>query len=187
LGFDNRAVRSRQGRAASEDIQLGADVLRPTLRELEEKTFQVLADAMRQPDRWVGLLSHFAYEHSLSDYIAAYPHRLEDGLRPYPSRGVREKVFTDGSRSDVLLIDRAEVPVVVECKQGTPMPDHVRQLTGYLKKLRAEAPKQPKPRGILVHGGARKLPKEVQVEIENSDFNIDVLQYELNVGFSVCH
>jgi RecB family endonuclease NucS len=103
-----------------------------------------------------------------------------------PSREVREKVFSDGSRSDVLLIDRDEVPLIVECKQGPPTPEHVRQLTGYLNNLRKEAPTQKKPRGILVHGGARKLSKEVVDEIRRSGFEMGLLQYELSVGFSPC-
>jgi hypothetical protein len=58
---------------------------------------------MNDPTNWVGLLSHFKYEKALSDYIAAYPHHLEDGLVPYPNAKVREKVFTDRKRLDVLL------------------------------------------------------------------------------------
>lgn len=169
-----------------DEIQLSRGVIRRTIPKLETETFKTIEQAMRQPDRWVGLLSHFAYERSLSDYIAAYPHRLEDGLRPYPSKEVREKVFPDRSRSDVLLLDRGDVPVIVECKQGSPTPDHIRQLVGYLRNLQKEAPEQPRPRGILIHGGARKLSKEMRKESQHCGFEIEILQYDLSVGFSPC-
>jgi RecB family endonuclease NucS len=132
---------------------------------------------------WRPLLSKFAYERSLSDYIATYPHRVEDGLQPYPSEKVREKVFKDRSRSDVLLIDRNEIPVVVECKQDTPTVENVRQLRGYMKNLRDVTGK--KPRGILVHGGARKLRNEVRREVNHKP-RIEVVQYALSVGFAPC-
>jgi len=166
--------------------KLAPDVIRRTLREVDKETFHALERAMRQPEGWVGLLSHFAREKSLSDYIAAYPYRLEDGLRAYPSREVREKVFDDRSRSDVLLLDRNDVPVIVECKQDSPTPSNIRQLVRYLNNFRKEAPKQAEPRGILIHTGARRLSEEVRKEIGASKFKIEALQYQLNVGFNPC-
>ena len=73
---------------------------------------------MNDPENWVGLLAHFKYERALADYIAAHPHHLEDGLVPHPDSKVREKVFSDHKRSDVLLLDWDDRPVIVECKQG---------------------------------------------------------------------
>jgi len=168
------------------EIKLAPDVIRRTLREVDKGTFHALERVMRQPERWVGLLSHFAREKSLSDYIAAYPHRLEDGLRAYPSKEVREKVFDDRSRSDVLLLDRNNVAVIVECKQDPPTPIHIQQLARYLHNFRKEAPQQPEPRGILIHTGARRLSEDVRKEIRNSKFKIEALQYQLNVGFDPC-
>jgi hypothetical protein len=168
------------------EIKLAPNVFRRTLLELDKKTFHALERVMRQPERWRGLLSHFAREKSLSDYIAAYPHRLEDELRPYPSREVREKVFVDRSRSDVLLLDRDNAPVIVECKQDPPTAKNIQQLAGYLRNLHKEAPRLPKPRGILIHTGARKLSEDVRKEIRRSEFKIEALEYQLIVGFNPC-
>lgn len=163
--------------------RLPAEVVRPTIRRLNPATFKSVVRAMNDESNWVSLLSQFGYESSLSDYIGTYPHRLEDGLQPYPSAKVRERVFDDRSRSDVILIDRNDFPVVVECKQGTPTVEHIRQLRNYMKHLRRETGK--KPRGILVHGGARKLHREVRAEIRQKP-RIEVVQYLLNVEFTPC-
>lgn len=90
---------------------------------------------MRDPSNWVRLDAGFAYERSLSDYIVAYPHRLEDGLIPYPDSKVREKVFPDRTRLDVLLMDRDGHPVVVECKQHSPTVADIRQLQRYVEHV----------------------------------------------------
>ncbi|HET6144279.1 MAG TPA: hypothetical protein VFE02_12295 [Candidatus Acidoferrales bacterium] len=163
--------------------RLSTGTARQTITMIDRTTFKKVIAAMNDEVNWRHLLSKFAYEHSLSDYIAMYPHRVEDGLQQYPSEKVREKVFKDRSRSDVLLIDRNEIPVVVECKQGTPTIENVQQLRGYMKHLCDATSK--KPRGILVHGGAIKLRKEVRREV-NRKPRIEVLQYILSVGFAPC-
>jgi hypothetical protein len=163
--------------------RLSSGSARQTIAKIDRTTFETVVGVMRDETNWRHLLSKFAYERSLSDYIATYPHRVEDGLQPYPSETVREKVFKDKSRSDVLLIDRNEIPVVVECKQGTPTAKHVRQLRGYMKNLRGVTGK--KPRGILIHGGARKLRKEVRQEVKRKP-RIEVVQYSLSVEFAPC-
>ena len=89
----------------------------PTIAEIRSQTLENVQAAMNDKANWVGLL-HFKYERALADYIAAYPHHLEDGLVPHPDTKVREKVFSDRKRLDVLLLDRDERPVIVECKQG---------------------------------------------------------------------
>jgi hypothetical protein len=157
--------------------------VRQTIAKVDRKTFQSVRDAMADESNWRNLLSKFKYEESLSDYIAAYPHHVEDGLQPYPSEKVREKVFKNGTRSDVLLLDRNQVPVIVECKQGEPEIKHVQQLKQYMKLLRQATGR--KPRGILIHGGARKLRKEVRREVNHKP-RIEVVQYSLSVGFAPC-
>jgi hypothetical protein len=113
-------------------VQLSPGELRPTIGQVRSRSTKELIDAMNDPSNWVGLLTHFDYERALSGYIAAYPHRLEDGLLPHPNERVRERIFHDGSRSDVLLTDRSEVPVVVECKQGSPKIEHLKQIRRYM-------------------------------------------------------
>ena len=123
----------------------------------------------------------FGYERSLSDYIALNPHRLKDGLQPYPNqKEIREKVFDDGSRADVLLLDRNGKPVIVECKQNSPTVDDVQQLKHYIKKLKKETGKQAS--GILVHGGARAVDKKVWLEAKKSPC-VEIFQYKLDVDF----
>ena len=154
--------------------------LRTTIAEIRSVRLDLLRRAMDNPANWVGLLSHFAYEKALSEYIAAYPHHLEDGLVPYPDKRVREPVFAD-SRLDVLLLDRDGRPVVVECKQGQPTTEHIKQLKGYVMRLKRETDQ--KPRGILVHGGSGKLIPDV-IRVASKRPAIEIVQYRLRVDFT---
>lgn len=158
-------------------------IARRTVTHLSRKTFKSIEQTMRDETNWVPLLSKFAYERSLSDYVATYPHRLEDGLLPHPDKKVRENVFGNRSRSDVLLIDRSEIPVVVECKQHSPRLKDIRQLRGYMMRVRKETNR--KARGILVHGGARKLRREIRREAQRSP-RVEIVQYVLSVAFAPC-
>lgn len=83
-------------------------------------TLQQVKDEMNDPSSWVSLLGNFRYEKALSDFIANYPNHLEDGLLPHSNSKIRERVFKDNTRLDVLLIDRQGMPVIVECKQNAP-------------------------------------------------------------------
>lgn len=163
--------------------RFGPSELRPTICAIRSMSFKDLKSAMNDPTNWVGLLSHFQYEGALSDYIATYPHRLEDGLVPHPSKTLREKVFHDKTRLDVLLLDRNEMPVIVECKQSSPTVDHVQQLQRYMLLLKKETGQS--PRGILVHGGSRQLRPDVRRMVKGLG-NIDVIQYRLDVDFALC-
>jgi len=137
---------------------------------------------MNDPANWVGLLSHFKYERALADYIAAYPHHLEDGLVPHPDAKIREKVFHDRKRLDVLLLDREERPVIVECKQGAPTVKNFAQLRHYMKSLQKETG-QMDVRGILVHGGARNLHHRVVAAAAHAPV-VEIVQYRLQVDFA---
>ena len=82
---------------------------------------------------------------------------------------------------DVLLEDRDEIAVIVECKQGQPSVDNVRQLQHYLKQFqRAE---RQKVRGILVHGGARKLRADVR-RAAGKKPTVELVQFSVGVDFS---
>jgi hypothetical protein len=169
--------------ALPQGTRLSAGELRPTIKEIRSISVARLGSAMNDPENWIGLLAHFDYERALSGYIAAYPHRLEDGLLPYPDMRVREQVFSDGTRSDVLLIDRDETPVVVECKQWQPTVRDVQQLRKYMRHVRREVGRR--SRGILVHGGARKLRADV-LNAVSVEPRIEVIQYKLDVDFAPC-
>lgn len=84
------------------------------------------------------------------------PNHLEDGLLPNPNSNIRERLFQDRTRLDVLLIDRANTPVISECKPHAP-DQKIKQLRRYMMLLREETGQV--PRGILVHGGASKLSR----------------------------
>lgn len=166
-----------------EGTRLSQGELRPTIARVNSVSEDKLLDAMNDPANWVGLLTHFDYERALSGYIAAYPHRLEDGLLPHPNERVRERIFADRTRSDVLLEDRRGSPVVVECKQGSPTVANINQLRKYMAHLKKETGSV--ARGILVHGGSRKLSPEVATEAAHEPA-VEIVQYELTVGFSTC-
>lgn len=165
------------------EVQLTSGELRPTINQVRSRSKKELVEAMNDASNWVGLLTHFDYERALSGYIAAYPHRLEDGLLPHPNERVRERIFGDRSRLDVLLTDRRNVPVVVECKQGSPTIDHLRQIRNYMRLLRKETGIS--PCGILVHGGARKLPRDVALAALRKP-EVEIVQYILDVNFARC-
>jgi len=154
--------------------------LRPTVSRIRSHTIGGMRSIMCDPKNWVGLLGKFGYEKPLSDYIATYPQHLEDGLLPHPNARIREMVFTDRKRMDVLLIDREGTPVIVECKQHSPYAGDIKQLRHYMKRFH-EKTKQ-SARGILVHGGARIVSPEVTQEAQNIPA-VKIVSYRLQVDF----
>jgi len=154
--------------------------LRPTVSRIYSMTVQKLRALMNDQENWVSLLGKFGYEKALSDYIANYPNHLEDGLLPHPNLKIRERVFKDRSRLDVLLIDRDNAPVVVECKQHAPSTNDIKQLRHYMKLLKQETGEI--ARGILVHGGPQKIPTKVIAEAKNEP-PVEIVSYSLEVNF----
>jgi hypothetical protein len=163
-----------------EDCRFTIGELRPTVSEIKSINIDNLFDAMNNQYNWVKIYGHYANERSISDYIANYPYLLEDGLTQYPSAKVREKIFDDRTRLDVLLIDKNDIPVIVECKQQNPSIDNINQLLHYMEKLEQETDKV--SRGIIVHGGSSKLTPEVKQTI-NSLNNIEIVSYRANIEF----
>lgn len=137
---------------------------------------------MNDTVNWVRLIGQFKYERALSDYIATFPHHLEDGLVPHPNTKIRERVFSDKKRLDVLLLDREDKPVIVECKQGAPSVENVRQLRHYMRSLQRESNRKD-VRGMLVHGGSQKVHQDV-VSVAEQVPVVEIVQYRLQVDFS---
>ncbi len=161
-------------------------IWRPTISQVPDAAFTAMEEAIREESNWVSLIPGFASERALSEYISASPHLLEDGLVPYPSESARELVFPDQTRLDVLLLDRDGNIVIIECKQGAPSLQHVEQLRGYMRnaeKLRTGLKIGKNIRGILVHGGARKLSPEVRAESKRVP-QIELVQFSVSVGFT---
>jgi hypothetical protein len=155
---------------------------RGTLNCIRHISVEKFQEVMANQKNWVGLLGRFGYEWALSDYIAMYPHKLKNGLKPYPNeKKIREKVFKDRSRADVLLCDVNDNPIIVECKRESPDVEAIRQLQGYIKRLKGETGTQAS--GILVHGGARTVDKKVWYEANKSS-RIEIFQYKLDVEFT---
>jgi hypothetical protein len=166
------------------EARLRGAKVRLTICELAASSFHGIERAMDDDKNWESILPQFDFERSLSDFIVSSPHRLEDRLVPYPSAKAREMVFKDGSRLDVLLLDHEQHPVVVECKQGIPRVGDIQQLRGYMRKagkLRNLGNSQ--VRGILVHGGARKLPAVVRRESQKKP-QVELVQHSVNVSFA---
>jgi hypothetical protein len=162
-------------------VRLSGAQLRTTLSIVRSISLAQLREILADQSNWVRLWANFDYERALSGYIAAFPHRLEDGLLPYPLERTRERRGQGRSRMDVLFIDEAGTPVVVECKQDAPTLSHLKQLRAYMVQVAKDTGKT--PRGILVHGGARALRAEVRREAERRP-RIDVVQHNLDVVFS---
>jgi len=161
--------------------RLSGAQLRTTLSIVKSPSLADLHRILADPANWVRLWANFDYERALSGYIAAYPHRLEDRLLPHPLEKTRERRGRGKTRMDVLLIDDSENPVVVECKQGAPTIGHLSQLRAYMGQIRRDTGKS--PRGILVHGGARKLRDDVRRAAAHSP-RIELVQHNLEVMFS---
>jgi hypothetical protein len=161
-------------------------IWRPTLSLVPDTAFRAMELAVNEEANWVSLIPGFASERALSEYISASPHLLEDGLVPYPSESARELVFSDRTRLDVLLLDHDGNIVIVECKQGAPSLQHVEQLRRYMRnaeKLRTGLKVGKNIRGILVHGGARKLSSGVRNESRRAP-RIELVQFSVSVGFT---
>jgi hypothetical protein len=163
------------------EARLSSGERRPTIAKISLQKLDILRTAMNDSANWVGLASEFSYEKSLSDYISAYPYRLEDGLLPHPNKKVRERVFSDSKRLDVLLEDKFGKAVIVECKQNQPTVQDVQQLQHYLNKFKDEEGQE--ARGILVHGGARKLREEVRQAAKKKP-TVELVQFSVGVDFS---
>jgi hypothetical protein len=165
-----------------EGQRLSTSEFLPTIAEIKSRQIDDLVTAMNDQSNWVNLLGHFGYEKALSDYIAAYPYRLEDGLLRHPSDKVRERVFDDRRRLDVLLVDREGRSVIVECKQQSPTKEDCDQLCHYLAKLKEETGSD--ARGILVHGGSAKLRTDISTYAKQQ--SIEIVRYSLDVDFTPC-
>jgi len=158
----------------------GINMGRGTLRQAH-RPVEWFRSVIANQANWVPVAGRFGYERALSDYIAQFPHKLKPGLEPYPNEKIREKVFGDGSRSDVLLRDVDSKAVIVECKQDSPTQEDVRQLRRYIKNLKRETGEQAS--GILVHGGARTVGEKVWHEAKGFPC-VEFFYYKLDVDFS---
>jgi hypothetical protein len=145
-----------------EDARFKGGNLRYTISPLSEMNFRAIELALADEANWTVLNSTFRLEKSLSDYIGSFPYLLSEGLRPYPK--AREYRFKDGTRIDVLLLDRQNDLVLVECKQDAPTVEHLDQVQHYVKNARSEivGTAKRKIRAILVHGGSRNVEPKVR-------------------------
>jgi hypothetical protein len=74
----------------------------------------------------------------------------------------------------------------VECKQGYPSLEDIAQLRGYMRnaaQLRTGLRVGRDIRGILVHGGARKLTDEIRKESIKTP-KVELVTFSVSVGFA---
>jgi hypothetical protein len=160
--------------------------LRSTIVRLNEETANRIQRALADEVNWTAVHSRFASERAISEYINSFPHLLQDGLRPYPSLKTREFVFSNKRRSDVLLLDRDARLVIVECKQGAPCKEDINQLRHYMTLARNEILKPGSKRmirGILVHGGSRKVEDAVMKFAAITPI-VELIRYAVDVDFA---
>lgn len=160
--------------------QFSRGELRPAISQIKSTSLDDLIAVMNNPLNWVSLLGKFNHEQALSDYIANYSYRLEEGLLPYPDAKIRERVFKDRTRLDVLLQDKQGRAVIVECKQYAPSIEDIKQLQHYMDLFYKETNEM--PRGLLVHGGAQILPVDI-MEAAKQYPPIEIISYTLDVHF----
>lgn len=161
-------------------------IWRPTISEMPRSDFERVKRVTKDEDHWLSIIPGFEKERAISEFISASPHLLEDGSRPYPSTAARELVFPNGSRLDVLLLDRDDNILIVECKQGAPSLAAIKQLRGYMRNaegLRIGLKVGKNIRGILVHGGARKLKQEIRNESHRAP-RVELVTFSVSVGFA---
>ena len=96
-----------------EEARLNPGQARRTIQKLDAPIFRRIASAIQDETNSVALGSEFVHERFLSDFIGTVPQHLADELQPYPWDKIREKLFANGPRSDVLLEDEKGMPVVV--------------------------------------------------------------------------
>jgi len=164
-----------------ETVRFKPNEARSTIAEIKSIGLDKLQLILSDPRSTVGLFSRFKWEVALSDWISVHPHRLEDGMLPHPSKRVREYRFSDSKRADIILVDRRRLTVVVECKQNTPSLKDVAQLRHYMEQIR-HLEGGVWPRGLIVHGGARNLRREVEERAHKQ--KVEIFQYRLEVDIT---
>jgi len=168
-----------------EKIRFQGATLRLTVARVPDELAAKIEEALRDEAIWTTIQSRFATERAISEYINEFPHTLEAGLRPYPNAKTREFTFKDKKRSDVLLLDPSDGLVIVECKQHAPSLKDLEQLRGYMKRAKTEIiqsnPKA-KIRGILVHGGSRRIDSSVSLAARQTPM-VEIVRFEVKVDF----
>lgn len=168
------------------DARFKGRALRSTIVRLREGAAEKIAEALAVEANWTSVHPRFASERAISEYINAFPHLLEDGLRPYPTVKTREFAFSDKRRSDVLLLDRQGRLVIVECKQNSPSEADVNQIRHYMAMARKEIldPKSKATiRGLLLHGGSRKISDAV-MKLAMTQPKIELVRFAVSVDFA---
>ena len=145
--------------------------------------FDDVVREMNNPANWISPGGRFRRESALRDYVATFSDRLEDGLLPHPNMRVVEMTFQDRKRADVMLMDRCERTVIVECKQHSPSISDIAQLRGYMTQYKEQYGYGTEPRGILVHAGAPKLSPDIEEEASRCPV-VEIVSYVLDVKFS---
>lgn len=166
-------------------IRFQGATLRLTIARVPEDLATKIETALKDEANWTAVHSRFASERAISEYINEFPHLLKAGLRPYPNAKTREFTFKDKKRSDVLLLDPDRGLVIVECKQNAPVLNDLKQLRHYMKRAKQEivgSDQKIAIRGILVHGGPRRIDSSVVLAASQKPV-VEIVCFAVDVNF----
>ena len=126
------------------------------------------------------LLSEFAYERDLQNFLAKNLHTIKSNLGLYEDEGIRGIEFPVGGRFiDILAIDRNNNLVVIELKVSKGYDRVVGQLLRYMAWIRRNhAEEGQKVRGIIV---ARDISEDLLLACSGLS-DIQLFEYQLSVN-----
>ncbi|MBF8264560.1 MAG: hypothetical protein HW384_424 [Dehalococcoidia bacterium] len=120
----------------------------------------------------------FALEVHLRDYLSNNLHLIEPGLRLFKDEegreGIEYTVDANGRRIDILAIDKADIPVVVELKVSRGHERALGQSLYYRSKAK-QLLNSPKARIVIV---AREITPELRIATEGLP-DVELFQYKL--------
>ena len=126
------------------------------------------------------LLSEFAYEKDLQNFLAKNLHTLEPNLRLYEDEGIRGIEFPAGGRFiDILAIDSNNNLVVIELKVSKGYDRVVGQLLRYMAWIRLNhAEEGQKVRGVII---ARDISEDLLLACSGLS-DLQLFEYQLSVN-----
>jgi RecB family endonuclease NucS len=127
--------------------------------------------------------SEFAAEDDLRDFLAKNPGCIESGLRLYESEGRKGVEFSiENGRIDILALDKAGKPVVIELKVGKGRNKTLGQLLYYMGWVDKNLGRGP-CRGMII---AKEIPDDLAIAVHRVS-GVSLLRYSLSVSVEAVH
>jgi len=126
-----------------------------------------------------GMISEFAYERDLRNFLAKNLEIIEPGLRLYEEEGITGIEFPAGGRFiDILGTDRENRYVVIELKVSRGYDRVVGQLLRYMSWItKNQAEEGQEVRGVII---AREISEDLLLACSNLA-DVQLFEYELSV------